>query len=294
MLFCPPILWYSYRNMDKLEETLKLATWNIQGALSDPRRAEAVLDEISRSGAHIITLPDAWHEDSEESEETDRQLLMTAGDFRRRGFTAIKASFREDRPDDNYARYGFMTLVDQTPSTRYEEIQLATRPAHHLRVSLGSQALSIVSMYLSDLSDMKRLEQITQLESHLQRYPFDAVALMGDFNAMHSDASVARVLNSWPVRDIFQLIPARNYTLPRLTRMASGIVMRRLGDNGFSDCDPLQQPTMPSRKPLFQLDHIMTRSSQTIQIEAEPPVLIGRPDLSDHQMVTTTVKLKRL
>lgn len=280
--------------MAKLQETLTVATWNIQGALSDPSRAGAVLDEISKSGANIITLPDAWHEDSEESEESDRHLLVTAGHFRRRGFTALKAQFREDRPDDNYARYGFMTLIDQTTSPAYEKIELGTRPAHHLRLTLGSQALSIMSLYLSDLSDLKRLEQVTDLTTHLASYPLDAVTLVGDFNAMHSSSKVARILDARPVRDIFQLIPARNYTLPRLTRMASGIVMRKLEDEGFTDCDPSQQPTMPSYRPLFQLDHIMTRSSPTVWVEAEPPVLTSRPELSDHRMVMSTLHIKRV
>lgn len=290
MLFRIHRVCYSGRHM---EETLKIATWNIQGAFSDPRRAGTVLDEIAGSGANVITLPDAWHEDSKESEATDRQLLVTAGHFRRRGFTALRAQFREDRPDDNYATYGFMTLIDQTTAPSYETIQLGTRPAHHLRFALGSQALSLISLYLSDLNDSKRLEQINDLTTHLEDYPVDAVALVGDFNAMHSDSTVSRILSTRPVRDILQLIPAKNYTLPRLTRMASGIVMRKLEDDGFIDSDPTHQPTMPSYRPLFQLDHIMTRSSPTIGVEAEIPVLLSKPTLSDHAMVMSTLKITR-
>lgn len=290
MLFTVRILCYSGRHM---EETLRLATWNIHGALSDPDRVEAVLEELSRENADIITLPDAWHEDSDLSEPTERKLLLTAGDFRRRGFTALKATFRENRPDDNFARYGFMTLINNTVSPTYETIQLGTRPAHHLRLDLGSSAISIVSLYLNDQTEMNRMVQTQELLTHLSTYESDAVALVGDFNAMHSSAPIARLLGVRPTRGILQKLPLMNGALPRLTQMADGIVMRTLEANRFIDADPTQHPTMPSRMPLFQLDHIMYRESEDIAVSATLPTHDGSPDLSDHLRLTSTLTLTK-
>ncbi len=289
MLFSLPTLWYS---SDYMDSPLTLSTWNIKGALSDPRRVETALEAIQATEADIITLADAWHEDSAHSLPTSRELLVSPADLRKQGYTALKATFREQRPDDNYATYGFMTLIRDTINPSYEEVRLMQRPAHHLQVDLGARALHVVSLYLNDESEMNRAMQIQGLLHHLSGFDLEPAVLMGDFNAMHRHTHISSFLQAPGLGAMFNNIPLMNNTLPRLWSMASGNTMKLLEINGFTDADPKHTPTMPSRFPLFQLDHIMTRGGVGMPLHAARPTRRNYPDISDHVLLTTKLTVE--
>ncbi|OYW84324.1 hypothetical protein B7Z17_04275, partial [Candidatus Saccharibacteria bacterium 32-49-10] len=152
-----------------MKETLSIGTWNVKGALSDPERANTLADAITASNIDVLTLPDAWHEDSSESTPSSRELLVSPDDFAKRGYIALASTFREDRPDDNFARYGFMTLVKETLGPEeYTELRLGERPAHSVQLELAGRALAFVGLYLNDQNEANRLAQLDDLYGYLE------------------------------------------------------------------------------------------------------------------------------
>lgn len=286
MLFLRNTLWYSGFQM---EQPLTISTWNINGAFSaDSERYNAALKTIDESDSDIVVLPDAWREDSEQSRPSPRKLELGAADFRRLGYTMLKGTFHENRPDDNYARYGFMTLIKEPLVPAYEEIRLGERPAHHLRLDYNHEILNIISLYLNDQSESNRSGQIDDLLRYLDAYTDEPVVLAGDFNAMHRQSRIARALSSRAFEPIAKL-PIMNNTPARLQEMADGATMAILQEHGFVDADPEFMATMPSRLPLFQLDHIMTRDGYNTPLVATLPIAIPKPALSDHALLSSTI-----
>ena len=276
-----------------MREALTLSTWNSKGAFSDAQRAESALEAITTAKPTIIALPDAWHEDSEHSTPTARNRLITDAAIEATAYYPLAATFQEDRPDDNYGRYGFLTLVETTaPVVDTEEIRLGRRPAHLIHLLLGKQALTVASLYLNDQSETNRIEQTAQLLEYLEKYSEQPVVLMGDFNAMHGEAVVARALRSQLVRTSLGKLSIANNTLPRLIDMASGDTLAALKAAGFQDAEPYHSPTIPSQLPLFQLDHIMIRDPEN-KFTIGRPTRINRRSLSDHVQLQTTLTVNQ-
>ena len=291
MLLSSLIICYSDKYM---AESLKISTWNVKGALSDLDRVDAALTTLQKSTADVITLPDAWHEDSEASEPSERKLLVTPGQFREHGYFAIKSTFRENRPDDNFARYGFATLYRAAhPPVTFKEIELGERPAHHLQFKLGRHTLHYISLYFNDQTEHNRLKQVSDLLSHLAAYESEPIVLAGDFNAMHSASTPARLLRSRLSQSTLGRISAFNNTFPRLIEMAEGSTLRRLRLHDFKDAEPHYLATMPARLPLFQLDHFMSRDGHHASLELSQPIRVHHPDLSDHLQLESDVRIKK-
>lgn len=281
-----------------LEHTLGVTTWNLNGALSDPLKVDAALDKIGECKSSVIVLPDAWRENTEQSLQPPRKLeLLSADDFRLLGYTVMKSTFREDRSDDDYARYGFMTLVrhnfDVDPQTKV--FRIGERPIHHVRYDLGETALNVIGLYLNDQSEENRNIQLDEFLHYIEPYRSEPMILAGDFNAMHRNSRPAQILNSSWMQPLSKL-PIMNNTPRRLIEMAEGATMAILTENDFIDADPQYAPTMPSRWPLFQLDHIMTRNGFSAPLFATPTELTKYAHISDHLMASsvTTLDVSRL
>lgn len=287
MLFIAGWVCYSTSYMS---ESFTISTWNAKGAFSDPARALAALDVVAETKADIFTFTDAWHEDSAESSPTTRELLVSDSDFGSLGYTALKGISREDRPDNNYAQHGMLTLVNKRLEGETNEFELGERPAHHVRIhGIGSRAINVIGLYLNDQLESNRVSQVHQLVDYLQPVAEEPTVLMGDFNAMHRRSIPARLLSSPTIGRLFEPITLANSTLPRLTRMANGTTMLGLEAAGFEDIEPYSLATMPSRLPLFQLDHIMIRDPDNRLQPTEQPIRVTRPDLSDHLQLRATI-----
>ncbi len=186
-----------------------------------------------------------------------------------------------------------MTLVETTaPVIDTEEIRLGQRPAHLIHLLLGKQALTVASLYLNDQSETNRIEQTAQLLEHLEEYSEQPIVLMGDFNAMHREAAVARALRSRFARTSLGKFGIANNTLPRLIDMASGDTLATLKAAGFQDAEPYHSPTIPSQLPLFQLDHIMIRDPEN-RFTIDRPARINQRSLSDHVRLQTTLTVNQ-
>jgi len=275
-----------------MSESITVSTWNLQGALSNPEHTDYVANAIKNQGGSILTLPDAWRVDSEKSERTGRSPQLKDTDFKALGYTYYGTTFPDDRPDDNYAHYGFASLVHESlPVIDFNEIKLGERRAHHLRVDLAGIALNVISLYLDDRGEDIRMRQLDDLSPVLSNHHNEPIVLMGDFNAMHRSSLAARLLRSPGVNKVAQRIPFKNGAASNLVGMGKGDTMARLAGNGFHDADPEHQATMPSSLPLFQLDHIMFRHGLNKRLSVEKPVRTLHAGISDHVQLSTTVAI---
>ncbi len=273
-------------------EQLRFASWNIRGGLSDPRRATAIADLLIERQDDVVALPDAWHEDSERSIASGRHLAVSPADFLRSGYMLTDAWFEENRPDDNFARFHFATLIRQDLDANPQEMRLGTRPAMRMALTLGRTTLNVICLYLNDQSKWNRAVQIDDLFDHLGTQSDVPTMLMGDFNDMHRNTRIAKLLQSAPYRRTLGRLPVGNYVFPSLAEMAEGSAIQALEAKGFTDIDPFRRPTMPSRLPLFQLDRFMLRNSYG-HIQADPTTGMNKPPLSDHSLIATTLRTTR-
>jgi endonuclease/exonuclease/phosphatase family metal-dependent hydrolase len=124
----------------------------------------------------------------------------------------------------------------------------------------------------------------------------------GDMNAMHGETAPAKLLR--PARLVAERLPAKD-PVPgekqsklsragslgqRLVRMADGSTLRALQEAGFSDADPEFQPTMPSRYPFVQLDHIFR--DRDVQTDPSTFTVYPHNPAADHRMVSVLVEAK--
>ena len=111
--------------------------------------------------------------------------------------------------------------------------------------------------------------------------------LAGDYNAMHRKGCVAHILGSQVVRTVAARVPQpRIRSLgPRLSDMATGTTMRRFEDAGFKDADPYHQPTIKSRMPIAQIDHVLV----SLHFRARRFRVYEHSPVSDHRAISVTL-----
>lgn len=266
---------------------INLASWNIDGALSDPDRALTVAENIVATGGQVISLQDAYQVDSEQSRKSDRKLEVSFDIFRDAGFDVIDTDYHEDRPygDDNFADYHFITLIKAGICFRRKILATGTRKTVIADIPVQNTVVRVASVYLNDQNRQLRMTQAQAVAALLRKGM--PTAVIGDLNEMHGEKLLSRVLSSSLARAAFSRIHIQNDTLPRLADMASGEVLEMFGSLKLRDADPDNRPTMPSGRPLFQLDHLLVN----------PDLAVTRfnldfhPDLSDHGKLTSTVVL---
>lgn len=265
---------------------IKLASWNIHGALSDPDRALRVAENIIDTNGQVVSLQDAYQLDSVESKPSGRQLEVPLDIFRDAGYEVVDTKYWEVRRygDDNFADYGFVTLIKRG-YLRREILKTGTRKTVTVDIPMQNTVVRVASVYLNDQNRQIRMAQAEAVASGLRSDM--PTALIGDLNEMHGEQRRARLLGSWMARAAFAHIHWQNDTLPRLNDMASGEVLAMFKSLGLEDVDSDKRPTMPSKLPLFQLDHLLINRG----LVATDFNVDFRPDLSDHAMISSTITL---
>ena len=259
--------------------------WNLNGALSDLDRAPDAVEKIIDTNGLVVSLPDAYQLDSRESRPSDRKLEVSFDVFRKAGYEVVDTEHREFRPLNNFANYHFLTLLKRGVYQRREIFTAGTRKVVTVDIAMQDTIARVASVYLSDQSEQKRLFQVEAIKHGLRTDM--PTALIGDLNAMHGDLIRSRVLRARMVRAVAVGIYLQNATLSRLADMARGGVLKELERLGLEDADPDRQPTMPSRYPLFQLDHVLFNK----YLSASRTTVDFQGNLSDHAMISSTITL---
>jgi len=261
---------------------IKLATWNLNGALSDPRRAETVAETIIGTDGQVISLQDAYILDPSESTPSGTKLKLPLDIFRDAGYEIVDLKHREVllEGEDNSAIYQFMTLVKGWSYRRREILREETN-AVIFDIAMQDFVARVVSVHLNDQSEKIRLRQVEAIKARLN---LDMpTVVMGDFNSMHGDLMISKVTRARALRN-----PHPSKALLWLADKARGDVLREFNKFGLEDVDADRQPTMPSRLPKFQLDHVLVNDG----LVATEYKVEHRPDESDHGLITSTVVLR--
>jgi endonuclease/exonuclease/phosphatase family metal-dependent hydrolase len=247
--------------------TLKVASWNIEGRLSNlavSRRGtpQHILKGITRLQADILFLAEAFG--SEQLEDYIRHHI------RELGYHMIEIAYEEggEKRAKSAVYRPSMMLLSKFPFVSHEKIRLGNlrnAVVAHIKDPESGEILRIIGIHLDDRSELLRLQQIPDLIQHINT-THEPTIIMGDFNAMHGgDMVPAKLLQSFPLR------VAAKYVLSdlalRAVDMAKGDTLSQLlGETGLRDADPRHRPTstpilrgqewLPSIR-LMQIEHIL-------------------------------------
>lgn len=278
--------------------SLKIASWNIEGRLSEKGNVKRgtdkhIIESIKKLDADILVLLEAHSENSIDEVESKQQLVDM-------GYNIHSVTYDDDGLKlraDSYASQLSLMILSKFPIDHIEIVSLGG-----IRNSLiatiqfeTNKIFRIIGVHLDDRSETTRVKQIKDLTKIVNQSDIPTI-VMGDFNAMHSsDFWPARMLRSY----IAKLLS--NFILPgissRAIEMARGDCLKFLQSNtNLSDADPKHRPTstpkmrgfewLPSIR-LIQIDHIFI--SKNIAINN---FQIAQDGGSDHRAVSAEISIK--
>lgn len=274
--------------------SIRIASWNIEGRLSlydgSKKRGTPpkILAEIARLDADIVVLPEAYL-DAPAKGVNERLSQL--------GYKWYDTQYHDTMHEADVARWGhpFMRVLYRISLETIETRRwgdMRDLPLLTYSDPKSTKRLHILPIHLDDITEERRLKQVDAIVSYLTMNN-EPVVMLGDFNAMWRE-DWRKLLASQPFRRLLNVIPHKElrFVLLRLSRMATGEVMKQLMTVGMREADPSHRPTttpkmrsmphMPSVR-LMQIDHILTRGVSCT------PVVIGKDGGSDHRSLSATI-----
>ena len=211
---------------------------------------------------------------------------------------------------------GVAFATDHTVDKRESRpIRLENRDALKTVLELGSQTLHVFTLYLDDLSDEAREQQVRALFSKDILDLGERTVLVGDINSPSPDLKNTPLnsrrsdLGFRALAFAFSLVPDKhslekilgwvnqadkvptiNYYKTAITGMNRRTATRLLEEQGFVDADSKHQPTTHRGfGRTLQLDHIMYQSPPDKPLTISNFQVISAP--SDHDAVRTTIDI---
>lgn len=278
--------------------TLKVASWNIEGRLSNLAvnqrgTPEHILRSIEALGADILFLAEAFG--PEMLEERTKQRIVELG------YDTYIVPYEEGGDVRVYSAVDApsMILLSKVPFVQHETVRLADlRNAIVARIKdpETSEELQVIGVHLDDRSEELRLRQVPELVQCINESTLPTI-VMGDFNAMHGEDLTAKLLRTFPMQ-----IAARHTSpesvIRRVVGMAKGDTLRELiGGTGLREADPLHHPAttlkmrgqewLPSIR-LIQIDHILV--SKDVQFA---DFHVAPDGGSDHRAISAMITLDK-
>jgi len=272
----------------------EVASWNLKDALSDAERVDDVLSWVETEQPDVAAFQEALREGY------TQHLARAVGELASLGYAASLVDYEDG--DGRADRHMLMMIAkrERLAPVPYGSVRMAGRNA--LRMSLrddqaGGTLVDVYGAHLDDRFASNRLCQARDLTRN--RRVVDTVLLL-DGNNVHRNTAMARALRL--AKPIAHLLPTANpdpdvkppklkrigSLAQRMTGMADGRALQYLqedlGVNGFVDADPCHQPTMPSKRPFLQLDHIM--HDRMMRVDDGSFRVYPHNDLSDHRAIS--------
>lgn len=260
---------------------MKVLAYNTESGLGDPKRRDRILEFVADVAPDVAFFSEAT---SLDVPIHDSQMAIAG--LRSLGYHVTHGS-NADIPARTDAR-GFMGIVREGLGEG-RIISSKTRQGFAAVVDSSefSRPLDIIGQHFDDRNPRARLRQ-------LFAQPLVDV-LLGDFNDMHRDAPIARLVRMLdPLTQAFPEIDpdfdvTTNWLLQRISlaqrsgRMAQGKLMSVIEARGLHDADPTRTPTIGG---VFQIDHIMIAED----LAAEDFKVHKALTLSDHKPISATIR----
>ncbi|MBL8121719.1 endonuclease/exonuclease/phosphatase family protein [Candidatus Saccharibacteria bacterium] len=267
---------------------IKVATWNTLNSLGDPERRSHAVSAINRTGADIVWLGEAAFKHDDQSQYNLGVALNT---FASEGYQALVTDVsRDPRHRNNHSN----VMLSRDTATHPRQFQTGVRLGAWSDVG----GVAVVGVLLPDYSSTEREKGIQDVLAVSHEGP---MVIMGDFNAMYRHgwrpsvarrvAAISRALPGGNIKNYYDSrgVERARGLIERLGDMASDTVMQLATEYGFTSADPAHAPTV-GNPPLFCIDHILVNSGLNVRIFNQVQPTSNRGPLSDHKMLTATIR----
>lgn len=259
-------------------------SYNTLSAFGDPARTDKALRFVADLKPDIAFLADAYHANDDTIIVNEAVLALQALGYQ---VTRSDNNDKNDRTD----RSGFFGLVRTEIGAGTVLYNATARDAYVGEIHQSNASpVTFGGIHLDDRNEHERLLQASLTP--------DVDILMGDFNALHANTPIARVLR--PLSLVTERLPEFNpdtattknklamigSLAQRLVRMADGSTLKHLEARGYHDIDHLRRPTM---RGLVQLDHIMVSD----RLSADNFQVHNDVHLSDHKPISARLTIDR-
>lgn len=245
---------------------IRLASWNIEGRLSDTgfsKRAKPkqIVAAIKKIDADLLVLLEAHSETSLNNLKPARQLTDM-------GYRLYNVPYEDDTAlrKDIYTKRISLMLLSKLSVDKFEIIRLADKRNAFVAIIHKDKTdpFRLIGLHLDDRSESTRLNQVADLSKTINQSDLPTV-VVGDFNAMHGDDLwPAKLLRSKPVRLLSKIILTSIF--PKVIEMAQGKTLQLLQlSTNLRNADTRHRPTttpkmrgrewLPSIR-LIQIDHM--------------------------------------
>jgi endonuclease/exonuclease/phosphatase family metal-dependent hydrolase len=238
------ILGNSISNEVRYNRSMRVASYNIMSGgfnsysttASEPERIAILQNAVSDLKADVIGLIDTFRWDE----------LYTASDLTT--LFGYKYAYCINLNDERLKKLGHnngITLLSNLGIIKSQTITLATRDAVIAQLQDGSKIVNIAVVYLDDLSEDARLEQLKELRNYID--PQEPWLIIGDLNSIKKSD---RDSITTPLRQFQEENPEIAKKLsPAIHDMMRGEVIEQLESWGLQDADKENHATLPT--PLF-------------------------------------------
>lgn len=277
--------------------SVEVFSWNVRDGFSREDDARKIIEHTKLIQPTVAIFPEAYTEG-----ETDF-LDDIQDDFTRAGYIVTHGPYQDT--DNRLDRHGLLSIVHKDAADTMKPGQL---------ISLGNR-----NAIMQQLTDTDSGEEITFFGGHFndrtnEKRDVEGKALLtyvdlekptiiaGDLNNTHKEPSpglaitLGRTISYLVDRKLFPVKEPESiddrFSLgkigslgQRLDGMSSGQLIKLFTDAGFIDADPSHLPTMPSKRPFAQLDHIM----HTGNLQSEHFEVLPHNRVSDHRGITSVL-----
>jgi len=244
----------------EMNSTINLMGWNVRAggfhaydpALTTPERGEALrvcIEEQHASGVDTVCLCDAYRWDEVYGDD--------AGIARHLGYASARfVRLNDARLNENNGEGVGIALATERGIQQTKELDLATRKGLGVVLDIGRYGLQVAVVYLDDLRESTRLEQVRALPAALEKNV--PTIVIGDFNALRPsvhDVGPSVRAGDIATRALARLLPKRTLLGRTVAEINQREVVPLIESFGFIDADGRRKrPTAPAFLPILGID----------------------------------------
>lgn len=239
---------------------MRIASYNILSGgfnkyyegIKEPERINLLKQAIQELQAGFVGLIDTYRWDEIYSNDQIAEIF------------GYKLAYCINLNDDRLRKIGHnngITVLSNYEVERFETISLKSRDAVKTRLRISGRELDIYTVYLDDLSENARVEQVAELLRQVDANTPSII--MGDLNALKkADLPQFNPLIDKFFRNNPKLLEDYGKVL---NEMKSGIALGKIEKHGFKDASRKVEATAPTKlfpaileEPLLRLDYAFT------------------------------------